>query len=147
MSDIHIDDFFKDAAKILCRLYLSFPRETTIFVEDICGNSETDEYGMHNDRYLACLSALLWLAEENYLRYDQTIRQEAVDRAVLTGRCFSILSSPCNHHEPRDIENLPESVRLELGTHIHNLREALKSRSSSRISRAMKSIMHPMTTV
>ena len=144
MSDIHIDDFYKDAAKALCRLYLSFPRENTIFVEDICGHAETDEFGMHNERYLAGLSTLLWLAEEGYLRYDQTIRQEAIDQAVLTGRCFSILTSPCDHHDPIDVTNLPESIRLEHGTHIYNLREALKSKSSIRIRRAMTAVIQKM---
>jgi len=144
MSDIHIDDFFKDAARILARLYLTFPRESTLFIADICGNSETDEFGMHNPRYLACLSTLLWLAEEGYLRYDQTIRQEAVDQAVLTGRCFTLLTAPSDRPDQAHMNNLPESVRLEQGTYIHSLRDALKSRSSSRIRRAMEVLMQKM---
>jgi len=32
VSDIHIDDFFKDSAKTLARLYLTFPRKAAVFV-------------------------------------------------------------------------------------------------------------------
>ena len=32
MADLHIDDFYKDVAKIFLRLYSIFPRKTTLFV-------------------------------------------------------------------------------------------------------------------
>ena len=47
MSDIHIDDFFRDAAIALNRLYLSFPRPIALYVEDIIGPDEPDEFGLH----------------------------------------------------------------------------------------------------
>ena len=47
MSDINIDDFFKDAAIALVQLYGVFPRRQAVFVEDICGPDDTDEFGMH----------------------------------------------------------------------------------------------------
>jgi hypothetical protein len=39
MADIHIDDFYRDVAKILIRLYAMFPRKTTPYVEDISGGA------------------------------------------------------------------------------------------------------------
>ncbi|MEJ2130276.1 MAG: hypothetical protein P8Y95_01305 [Gammaproteobacteria bacterium] len=132
MSDLHIDDFFKDVAKILTQLYLSFPRKTTLYVEDLVGPDQVDEFGMHSDRHLACLGAMLWLAEEDYLRYDDTIRQEAVDQAVLTGRAFNLLNMPCEATLPLS-EDLPESIRAERSTNVARVREALRSQSSARV--------------
>lgn len=132
MSDLHIDDFFKDVAKILTQLYLSFPRKTTLYVEDLVGPDQVDDFGMHSDRHLACLGAMLWLAEEDYLRYDDTIRQEAVDQAVLTGRAFNLLNMPCEGNLPQS-EDLPESIRAERSTNVARVREALRSQSSARV--------------
>lgn len=137
MSDLHIDDFFKDVAKILNQLYLSFPRRATLYVEDLCGPDEVDEFGMHSDRHLSCLGAMLWLAEEDYLRFDDTIRQEAIDQAILTGRAFNLLNMPSTDIMPAaempPTDELPESVRAERTTNIARVREALRSQSSVRI--------------
>jgi hypothetical protein len=140
LSDIHIDDFFRDAAKALNRLYSSFPRKVPVFVEEIAGTVTTDEFGVPGDRYVACFGTLVWLAEEGYLRYDDTIRMEAIDQAVLTGRCFSVLTMQAVTDTPAD-ETLPASVRSEQSTHIHQLREALKSGSSARVRAAMTAVM------
>ena len=35
MADIHIDDFYRDCALILLRLYTSFPRKSVLYVDDI----------------------------------------------------------------------------------------------------------------
>jgi len=140
LSDIHIDDFFKDAAKTLHRLYLSFPRKITVFVEEIAGPVTTDEFGVPGDRFVACFGTLLWLAEEGYLRYADTIRQEAIDQAVLTGRCFSVLTLQSNSGAPID-QSLPASVRDEQSTHIQRLRDALKSGSSIRVRTTMTDVM------
>jgi hypothetical protein len=131
MSDLHIDDFFKDVAKILTQLYLSFPRKTTLYVEDLVGPDQVDEFGMHSDRHLACLGAMLWLAEEDYLRYADTIRHEAVDQAVLTGRAFNLLNMPSEPVEQS--EDLPESIRAERSTNVARVREALRSQSSTQV--------------
>src|SRR5262245_56124675 len=139
MSDIHVDDFFKDAALTLNRLYLSFPRPVAVFVEDICGPVTTDEFGIPGDRFLACFSTFLWLAEESYLRYTDTIRQEAVDQAVLTGRCFNVLTMTAPDAEPDG--TLPPSVRTEHASNIHRIRDALKSGSSIRVRAVMTHIM------
>jgi hypothetical protein len=144
MTDINIDDFFKDSAKVLAQLYSVFPRRHTIFVEDVSGPEETDEFGMHSNRYLACFGTLVWLGEEGYLRYEETIRQDAIDQAVLTARCFTVLTNPAPNHEPVDVTGLPESVRLEQSTTISRLRNTLKERSSTRIRVAMVDLMAQM---
>ena len=141
VTDINVDDFCKDAGRALLMLYHAFPRPHTLFVEDICGRDRTDEFGMHSDRHVACFSALLWLAEEGLLRYVDTIRQEAVDQAVLTGRCFSLLSTPAPGFDPRHADGLPESLRLEQQTHVHRLERALAERSSTRVRTVVLDLM------
>jgi hypothetical protein len=139
MSDIHIDDFFKDAALTLNRLYLSFPRPIAVFVEDICGPVTTDEFGIPGDRFVACFATFLWLAEESFLRYADTIRQEAIDQAVLTGRCFNVLSMRAPDAELDG--TLPPSVRSEHASNIHRVRDALRSGNSIRVRAAMTDII------
>jgi len=141
---INVDEFCKDAARALLVLSQTFPRPHTLFVEDLCGPDEADEFGMHSDRHLACFSTLLWLAEEGYLRYADTIRQEAVDQAVLTGRAFTLLCTPMPELAPEDGEALPEAVRLEQQTHLHRLETALGERSSTRVRTAMLELMGVM---
>ena len=147
MSDLNVDDFFKDSGRVLTRLYAAFPRPLTVYVEDIAGREETDEFGMHSDRHLACLGALVWLGEEGYLRYQETVRQEAIDQAVLTARAFTLLSLPAVHLEPQDVTDLPELVRIEQATNVHRLRTALKSHSSARIRNVMLTIMQSFAGV
>lgn len=143
MSDIHIDDFFKDAAKTLARLYLSFPRKVPVFVEEIAGPVTTDEFGVPGTRFLSCFGTLLWLAQEGYLRYDETIRMDAVDQAVLTGRCFSVLMTQSGGDAPPD-DSVPASIATEHGTYIYRIRDALKSGSSARVRATMTDVMSRM---
>lgn len=144
MTDIHVDDFCKDAALALTVLYQAFPRPHTLFVEDLLGPDDVDEYGMHSPRHMACFSALLWLAEEGWLRYADTIRQEAVDQAVLSGRCFMLLSTPAPGFAPPNAGELPASVRVEQQTHIARLRHALQERSSAALRAAVLELMAAM---
>ena len=144
MTDINVDDFCKDTGRTLLVLYRSFPRPVTLFVEDLCGPDRPDEFGMHSERHLACFSALLWLAQEGFLRFVDTIRQEAVDQAVLTGRSFMLLSTPVPGFEPAHATELPESLRLEQQTHVHRLEHALGERSSSRIRAAVLDLLTAM---
>lgn len=144
MTGINVDDFCKDAARALLVLHNAFPRPHSIFVEDLCGPDQVDEFGMHSDRHLACFSALLWLAEEGCLRYADTIRQEAVDQAVLSGRCFTMLTIPLAGLLPPEARTLPESVRLEQQTHAHRIEQALASRSSTSIRLAVLDLLAAM---
>ena len=145
MADIHVEEFYKDVAVTLVQLYAAFPRRINLFVEDIAGPDDPDEFGLHSKRHMACFGALLWLSEEGLLRYVDTIRQEALDQAVLSRSAFIRLSSPApqvlvrklktQHHA----EQLPPSVQQDLSTYIALLRNALKSGSSSQISLAVQS--------
>lgn len=145
MADIHIEDFYKDTARILLQLYMVFPRKTSVYVEDIAGPDAPDEFGLHSPRHMACFGAMLWLAEEGHLRYVDTIRQEAIDQAVLTRDCFITLSSVCN--DPALLQwaqppaSAPEAVRAEYCTHVHLIREAVKDGNSNRISETIQRIL------
>lgn len=146
MADIHVEEFYKDAAIALVQLYGAFPRRINLFVEDIAGPDEPDEFGLHSKRHMACFGALLWLSEEGLLRYIDTIRQEALDQAVLTRDAFIRLSSPAPQALARELgvpeegsaSSLPPSVKEDLSTHIHLIRTALRSGNSARISHIMQ---------
>lgn len=86
--DLQIDDFHKDAAGGLLLLYQAFPRKTALYVEDLIGREAPDEFGLPSKRHQSCLGALLWLAEEGYLRFANTIHFEALDQAVLSEKAF-----------------------------------------------------------
>jgi hypothetical protein len=144
MTDINVDDFFKDAARTLTALYGVFPRRQAIFVDDVYQMEEPDEFGLHSDRYQACFSTLLWLGEEGYLRFEDTIRGEAIDQAVLTGRAFTLLSSPVAPTGTDEEPDLPDLVRLERATHVHRIKTALKDRSSKALRQAMIDLMSRM---
>ncbi len=137
MTDSHIDDFYRDAGLVLKKLYRAFPRKIAIYVEDISGPDEPDEYGLHSNRYLACLSTMVWLAEQGYLTYESTIRQEAIDQAVLTHRGFTLLSShypfdPASHTQPTVAGD------KALHSNIAALRGALKSCSAPELATVMR---------
>lgn len=143
MADIHIEEFYKDAAIALVQLYNAFPRRVNLFVEDIAGPDEPDEFGLHSKRHMACFGTLLWLAEEDLLRFVDTIRQEALDQAVLTQRAFVRLSSPASPDLQEEAcaegsGDLPAAIREDFSTHIHMLRTALRGGSSAKISRVMQ---------
>ena len=153
MGDIHITDFHKDAAKALNMLYSGFPRPLTVFVEDIAGPDSPDEFGLHSPRHMACLSTLIWLAAEGYIRYDDTIRQEAVDQATLTHKGFVLLSGfiSCrsglaNHttHINRQLEPMLESAAIEgdFAPAIELVRAALKGKSSNAIDAIMQILLN-----
>ena len=91
MLDVHIDDFFKDAAVALLTGLQQFPAPMTLFVEDICGPDDMDEFGLHSRRHMAALGTLLWLRDEGFVRFGTVDRQESVDDFVLTAKAFSRL--------------------------------------------------------
>lgn len=94
MLDVHIDDFFKDCSTILLAGMRHFPRAFTLFVEDISGPDDMDEFGLHSNRHLAALGTVHWLATEGYIRYSTQDRQESVDDFVLTEKAFSRMLAP-----------------------------------------------------
>ena len=145
MSGIHIDEFYADAVRTLVGLYSVFPRPITVFAEDICGPDEPDEYGLHSHRYQACFSTLLWLGEEGYLRYADTIRQDAIDQAVLSGRCFAALVSAVPGGPVATERELPPSIQAEHASIVFHMEQALKHKSSTEIRDAFLPLMKRMT--
>ena len=146
MSDIHIEDFYKDVAHTLLILYKSFPRKMILYVEDVCGADEPDEFGLHSERFLAGFSAMVWLGEQGFLRFAAPIKQEALDQVVLTQKALLLLSSQSEFNfgeavELHDMENLPPSVMEESKSAINQLRNAVKSRSSIMISQCVEQLL------
>lgn len=135
--DLHIDDFRKDAAAGLLRLYQAFPRKTTLYVADLIGYEEPDEFGLPSPRHQGCLGTLLWLGEEGYLRFESTIQYDALDQAVLTEKGFLRLSRAVP--DPADA-SLPASVRRVRSTLAWHLREALAQRDAERLVRLSRLI-------
>jgi len=154
MNNINIDEFFADSAKILTRLQRSFPQPIILQVDDICGAEETDEFGMHSARYLACFAAMLWLAEEGYLRFNETVRSEAIDEAVLSARCFVLLTQPNTETIVSNQSNkteanatadaLPGSVALERSSLGNQLQNTLRPRDSLALNQLMLKLMQLM---
>lgn len=97
IADLHIDDFCKDVAKTLMMLYRRFPVKTTLYVEDISGPDDPDEFGLHSPRFEACFNTLLWLKEADYIWFNDTVKQEAVEEATLSHRGFSLIASYDTH--------------------------------------------------
>ena len=126
MTDLHIDDFYRDAAKILVGLYHHFPRPTMLQAEDICGPDTPDEFGLHSPRHQACFQTMLWLAHTDYLKFEQTVRQEALDQVVLTHRGFLLLNAP---------------TQTDQTLAIHKLRGELKNGTSTTLADLMRFLL------
>lgn len=92
MLDIHITEFYNDMARILVTLYRHFPRQVSVYIEDISGPDSPDEYGLHSDRHMACFNTVLWLTEEGLMRHSDHERHLAVNHCVLTLDGFRLLS-------------------------------------------------------
>jgi len=130
LADLHIEDFHQDVARILVALYNRFPQPAALFVSDLIGEHEPDAFGVPAPRQLACFGAMVWLADEGFLRYSDTIRQEAIDQACLSERAFVLLSK--TDPEQRD-PSLPASIARQRATLAQRLRDALSSGSSSHL--------------
>lgn len=138
MDDIHIDEFYQDCLKTLVQLYNSFPRLTTLYVDDLIANAGTDEYGIPNRRHKACFDAMLWLASEGYLRYQDTVRQDALDQVVLSEKSFLRLSLPADTPDNPDNKknDLPPSIARKQATMAWHCRQALNNKGSEAIAQA-----------
>ena len=145
MADLHIEEFYKDVARILVQMYHSFPRKSQVFVEDISGPDVPDEYGVHSPRHQSCFGAMLWLSEEGFIRYLDTIRQEAIDQAILTQETFIRLTTLANI-EPSGKDQPPagDSPTYLLGepcTNIELIRRALRNATSTQLATLMEHIL------
>ena len=132
MTDLHIEDFFRDVAKIFILLYAAFPRKIILYVEDVSGPDEPDEFGLHHPRFQAAFSAMVWLAEQGYLNFHDTIREEALDQVVLSQKGFLLLSSRSERglESAKNGSDLPPSVLEESLSNINQLRSVLHEGSS-----------------
>jgi hypothetical protein len=141
MADLHIDDFYRDCALILLRLYASFPRKSILYVDEVCGPDSPDEFGLHSQRHQACLSAMIWLGEAGYLSFTETIRDEALDQAVLTQVGFLLLNSRSDLElgfpEEFPDDGIPPSVMERSMTNVMQVRRALREGSSIYIQQVM----------
>ena len=143
MSDIHIQDFYKDIGITLSKLYATFPRKVTVYVDDVSGPDQVDEYGLHSERYMSALSAIIWLKDQGYISYESLVKQEAVDFAVLTEKSFilltnqAIVSLPDAMQDSLELENLPRYALKKALTNISLLRKALKSHSSINVEQVV----------
>lgn len=131
--DLHIGDFCQDVARILNELYTVFPLPHSLYVEDISGPDEPDEVGLHSRRFSSSFGAMLWLAEEGYLRYQSLIYQEGIEHSVLTRKAFLKLSAKSELLYV-DAPPQPASVKQEMQTRIEQIRAALRSGDSNKIN-------------
>lgn len=139
VSDIHIDDFYRDAARILVLLYNQFPRKVTLYVEDISGPDTPDEFGLHSPRHQACFHTMMWLGSSDYVRYEQLVRQEALDQAVLSHRGFLVLNAvlPPTATARADTESSGQVLKEEFLA-IHRIRQELKEGTSFSLADTMR---------
>lgn len=138
MADLHILDFYKDSALILMSLQRVFPRKLDLFVEDLIGPDPVDEFGLHSKRHEACLGAMLWLADEGYLRYASTIRQEGIDQAILSEQTVIKLNAVVHLSSDQLPENLSGFEAEEHFTMIEHMRRAIQSQSSEQVATVMR---------
>lgn len=156
MADINVENFYNHIAKILVILYSVFPTKHPVYVDEVAGIDEPDEYGLHSPRYTAGFFAMIWLAEEGFLRYADTIRQDGIDQACLTHKAFLRLTEvaepiyePSEDGESNVVSIAPEkeepsltpSVLEERKLVINQLRRALKSGSSIAVTKVVRHIL------
>ncbi len=137
--DLQIDDFYRDAAAGLLMLYQAFPRKVTVYVEDLIGHEEPDEFGLPSKRHQSCLGALLWLAEEGYVRYESTIQQLALDQVALTEKAFVRLTRTLPEADTNNSE-LPASVRRVHSSMAHQIRLALRDGHSEQLAQLTRQL-------
>ncbi|MCB1843122.1 MAG: hypothetical protein KDI09_09195 [Halioglobus sp.] len=139
MADLHIEDFYRDVGRIFQHLYAVFPRKSVLYVEDISGPDEPDEFGLHHPRFQACFSTMLWLAEHHYLMFESSIGQEALDQVTLTQKTFLLLAARSDLQlaaPPGEPPHSP-SVSDYASSNIAQLRQALKSASSIQVRKCV----------
>ena len=156
MADINIENFYRHIARALNILYTSFPSKAAIYVDNVAGIDEPDEYGLHSPEYTAGFYCLLWLSEEGFIRYSDTIRQDGVDQATLTHKAFlkltevaePIYAEPAIHQsEDSNIvsivhaEELSPSLLEDQKLVVNQLRRALRSGSSIAITKVITHIL------
>lgn len=133
MADLHMDDFYKDVARIFTHLYASFPRKIILYVDDICGPDTPDEFGLPSPRFLSCFSTMIWLAEAGYINYITNIRQEALDQVTLSQRGLTLLYSRSA------VQSIAETLTAESANdELHNMSDHAYPSNIARLRYALK---------
>lgn len=127
--DLHMTDFYNDTGRILVSLYRSFPREETLWVDDICGPTQLDEFGQHSIRHQACMATVLWLRREGYLTFTTQDGQAGFDHCVLTEKALALLAG---WHQTATADGVRPIDALD---------NALANRSSQAMEMAVQSIL------
>ncbi len=141
MADLHINDFYKDCGLIFIALYQYFPKPITLYIEDISGPDNVDQYGLHSDRHLRCLGAFLWLQEEGYIRFEQQVKQLAFDHCRLSHKALSLLTQSRYQGASDTAQPLPVSVAVERSNRINQMRSAIDNQDSTAIANIVRNLL------
>ncbi len=125
MSDLNIVDFRRDAAITLLRLYNNFPIPHTLFIEDVCGESDEDEFGLISRRHESCLATMLWLSDEGFLQFKALINDKGIEQASLSLLGIELLLG----------------ADTEGTSRIESLRQGLASKSSTKLETAINELL------
>jgi len=159
MADINIENFYRHIGRVLSILYQAFPTKTPVYVDEVAGIDEPDEYGLHSPTYTSGFYALIWLNDEGYIRFVDTIRQDGVDQACLTHKAFIKLTQAVDPiyvdaqvEEENKVVNInksanpsekpPPSIIEERKLVINQLRSALRSGSSIAVNKVVLHFLH-----
>lgn len=144
MFDIHIEEFYYDSFKVLNTLYAAFPKKCNVFVEDIAGADLPDEYGLHSDRFQCCFGSMLWLEQEGFIRFESTLRQEAIDQALLTMKGLAMVSTICQNQYINELclSILPNNEGLKGRPNIESLKHIMKNGTSTQLALAMQHLLN-----
>lgn len=126
MIDVNIDDFYHDIAVALLSLYQQFPQKVSLYIEDICGPDDADEFGLHSPRHLSCIGALMWLRDEGFIRYQDIVKQEAAEDCTLTSKAFKRLAFPKVEGNRKQMS----SIEKQQSSLVFQLHQAVKEQSS-----------------
>ena len=130
MQDINIDDFYHDIARTLLALYQQFPRKVSLYIEDVCGPDEMDEFGLHSNRYLSCIGAVIWLQDEDYIRYNNISHLETAEECTITQKALIKLIKPAFNASALDQVTSIQKQRSTLAQQLHL---AIKERNGMEI--------------
>lgn len=118
-------------------LYQSFPCRLTLYMDDFVGILPPDEVGLPHPRQQHCLSSLLWLAGEGYLRHQGTLGYEALDQAELSEKAFVRLAS-ASHPFAATLQDSHPSIRRSQGSLASQLRLHLQQGDSEALILVMQ---------
>lgn len=129
MITVNIDDFYHDVAVTLLSLYQQFPLKISLYIEDVCGPDEADEFGLHSRRHLSCIGALEWMHDEGFIRYTDIAKQECTEQCTLTQKAFRKLAFP----KIDQCREQASSIEKQQSSLVYKLHQAVKDQSSIEI--------------